>query len=111
MNIKTGSTQKEWFCGRDVCEILGLENIKDVLLKQVKQLYRTGLKSLGLACAFHANPVSHHAGKQYLFQNLAYVNFSSCLEATERFRPLVFEEVLPSIRKTGGCELQTMKMN
>ena len=57
MNTKTGSTQKEWFCGRDVCEILGLENIKDVLLKQVKQLYRTGLKSLGLVCAFHANPV------------------------------------------------------
>ena len=33
----------------------------------------------------------------------------SKLETAERFRSWVFEEVLPSIRKTGGYEIQALK--
>ena len=35
-----------WFCGRDVCLILGFQNIGDALTKKVKKAYKTDLKSL-----------------------------------------------------------------
>ena len=89
------------FCGKDICEILGFKNFNDTLLKQVKQTYKSGLKSIGVTCGYHVNPVSYHAGKAvYIFgPGLCQLIFSSCLEVAEKFKCWVFEEVLPSLHK------------
>ena len=91
------------FCGKDICEILGFKNFNDALLKQVKQTYKSGLKSIGVTCGYHVNPVSYHAGKAVYISGpgLCRLIFSSCLEAAEKFRCWVFKEVLPSLHKVG----------
>ena len=53
--------RKEWFCSKDVCKILGHENSKDALQKQVKQAYKTNLKSLQLAENYLENSALYHA--------------------------------------------------
>ena len=44
--IHEATDNEEWFCGRDVCLILGFQNIGDALTKKVKKAYKTDLKSL-----------------------------------------------------------------
>ena len=39
---------EEWFCGRDMCLILGFKNIKRTLLEQVKKAYKCSLKYLAM---------------------------------------------------------------
>ena len=63
VDIKLDAGGKEWFCGKDVCEVLGFKNANDVLLKQVKQAYKTDLKSMHVTCGSHVNPAPYHAGK------------------------------------------------
>ena len=64
---------------KDVCEILGFEDSKNALLKQVKQSYKTDLKSLRLAYTFHANPVSYHTGKAVYISGLGHIKRYSML--------------------------------
>ena len=63
VNIKLDADRKEWFCGKDVCKILGFKNVSQTLLDRVKQAYKTGLKSLNIPQTFCANSVSYHAEK------------------------------------------------
>ena len=96
--------RKEWFCGKDLCEILGFRDTKDALLTKVKKAYKKGLKSLGLAGTTPVNPVPYHAGKAVYVSEagLYQLTFSTRLKVGERFRCWVFEDVLPSICRTGG---------
>ena len=60
----------------------------------------------------HANPTPYHEGKTvYISEPGLYkLVFASRLEAAEVFQDWVCEEeVLPSIRKTGGYDIQTLK--
>ena len=93
-----------------MCMILGFKNINDTLLKGVKQSHKTDLKSLvELTCVDHVNSTSYHEGKTVYIcyaepqgdLSLDCIS-SSRLETAEMFRRWVFEEVLPSIRKTEG---------
>ena len=45
---KVDLNQKEWFCGKDVCEILGYENTKRALYEPVKQAHETPLEGVVL---------------------------------------------------------------
>ena len=63
VKIKVDSNGKEWFCGKDVCEILGLQNPNIALLKQVKKAYKTNLKFLEETCTGHATPNTYNSGK------------------------------------------------
>ena len=59
----------------------------------------------------HHTPLDYNAGKAvYISETGLYqLIFTSKLEAAERFGSWVFEEVLTSICKTGGYELQALK--
>jgi len=47
-NIKlAGTTEEPYFCGKDVCETLGYENIKTTLFKLVEPENKKELKDLG----------------------------------------------------------------
>ena len=95
-----------------MCMILGFKNINDTLLKGVKQSHKTDLKSLvELTCVDHANSTSYHEGKTvYISEPGLYkLVFASRLETAEAFQDWVCKEVLPSIRKTGSYDIQTLK--
>ena len=65
---------KVWFCGKDVCEILVFKDSKDALLTKGKQAYKADLKSLELAGAAPANPVSYHVEKSVYISGPACIN-------------------------------------
>lgn len=108
VDIKLDADRKEWFCGKDVCEISGYENYHDALAKDVRKGYKNKLKVL---CEMHHTPLDYNAEKAvYISETGLYqLIFTSKLEAAERFGSWVFEEVLTSICKTGGYELQAFK--
>ena len=88
VKIKVDKDGKERFCGWEVCKILEFRGIKLTPLRQVKQAYKTDLKSLELTWYDHENPLSYHEGKAvdiskpWVYQLI----FLSKLEAAEKFR-------------------------
>ena len=96
VKIRVDGNGKEWFCGRDVCKILGFKDIKVTLLRQVKQAYKCSLKSLKLDGEL---PPAYHEGKAVYISEpgLYQLIFSSRLETADAFRTWVFEEVLPGL--------------
>ena len=80
VDIKLGANKREWFCSKDVCEILRLKDPKDALLTKVKQAYKADLNSMVVAEKVPANLVSYHAGKVVcilgagLYQLIFFVN-------------------------------------
>ena len=106
MRIKTDKSDKEWFCGKDVCRILGFQDIKTTLIRRVKQAYKTNLKSL--IPWDNTSPIhdTHKEGKAvYISEPGLYkLVFASRLEKAELFRSWVFEVVLPAIRGAGKLE-------
>lgn len=96
-----------WFCLSDVCKILGLGNPSQV---------KTTLKALGVI----SNEVGVQTGVKsdgtpaYQQVQMNFINepnlykciFQSRKQEAEMFQDWIFEEVIPSIRKTGGYSLQ-----
>lgn len=88
-----------WFCGRDIASALGYKqpetSVRDRVREKDTEKFRT-LTNKG-------------------YQTIVYVNesglyrliFGSKLESAERFQDWVFDEVLPSIRKTGSYSMPT----
>lgn len=87
---KNGDT---WFCLKDVCDILDIGNPSQVLTRLDQS-------------ALIQNEVSYDSGAKLLTfvnePNLYRVIFRSDKPQAKAFQDWVFEEVLPSIRKTGG---------
>lgn len=96
-----------WFCLSDVCKILGLGNPSQV---------KTTLKALGVI----SNEVGVQTGVKsdgtpaYQQVQMNFINepnlykciFQSRKQEAEMFQDWIFEEVIPSIRKTGSYSLQ-----
>lgn len=88
-----------WFCGRDVAMALGYKKPETSVRDRVrdKDTEKFGILTSG--------------GEQ----NMIFINesglyrliFGSKLESAERFQDWVFDEVLPSIRKTGSYNMPT----
>lgn len=87
-----------WFVGKDVAEALGYSNSRDALTKHVCS------EDKGVA------ECDTLGGKQKLGiineSGLYALIFGSKLESAQRFKHWVTSEVLPSIRKTGGYQMQ-----
>lgn len=87
-----------WFCLKDVCEILGIANPRDLM---AKQLDKQGVDKIYTLT---------DGGKQQLVYvnepNLYRVIFRSNKPEAKQFQDWVFNEVLPAIRKTGRYEKQ-----
>lgn len=82
-----------WFCLRNICEVLNIENHRDLMAKQldkkgVEKIY-TPTKGGNQLLTFVNEP------------NLYRVIFRSNKPEAKQFQDWVFNDVLPSIRKTG----------
>lgn len=94
-----------WFCGADVCKALGFkENVSNLLQKHCKTPgitkrntgVQTGIKADG-------SPAIQQIPMLYINEpNLYRLIVHSRLPSAEKFEKWVFEEVLPTIRKTGN---------
>lgn len=93
VRIVIDPNQDLWFCGTDVCSILGYVNAPDAMKKHCKEA--------GIAKRY----ISHSSGrKEAIFinePNLYRLIIKSRKPQAEKFEAWVFEEVLPQIRKTG----------
>lgn len=91
-----------WFCGKDVAEALGYVDVINALKQHCK---KDGV-------VFHH--LTDSLGRQ---QEAKFINepnvyrliIRSKLPAAERFEQWIFEEVLPTIRKTGSYGMQTTR--
>lgn len=92
---------KEWFPSTEIAEILGYSNPQEAI--------RTHCKEAG--CVFHS--VSYPSGtkqKKYINEgNLYRLIIKSKLKDAEKFERWIFEEVLPSIRKTGQYKIKNIQ--
>ena len=62
-NIKIKNDGNIFFTSTGYREIFGFKNTGQALRDLVKQVYKTGLKSMELPRDILANPVPYHAGK------------------------------------------------
>jgi prophage antirepressor-like protein len=95
-----------WFRGLYVAKVLGYEKPRNALDRHVREKHKTQL------CDFVNSPVS---GLSKIRKDSWFISepglysliMSSKLEKAQDFQDWVFEEVLPSIRKTGKYEVPT----
>ncbi|HDI3035728.1 TPA: hypothetical protein PL572_004492 [Cronobacter turicensis] len=85
-----------WFCLKDVCDILGIKNSSDLLSKQ---LDKAGVDKIYLRSGGQSRPFAFVNEP-----NLYRVIFRSNKPEARQFQDWVFNEVLPTIRKTGRYE-------
>ena len=91
-----------WFCGKDVCDILGYQNSRLTIQKHCK----TGGVS------------KRYTPTQSAEQEITYINepnlyrliIKSRKPEAEPFEAWVFEEVLPTIRKTGAYSVKPQQL-
>uniref|UniRef100_UPI00403DB61B BRO-N domain-containing protein n=1 Tax=Pasteurella multocida TaxID=747 RepID=UPI00403DB61B len=102
VRVITDPNQEFWFCGSDVCYILGYKNAPDALAKHCKQG--------GIAKRY----TSTQSGEQEMIfinePNLYRLIIKSRKPEAEPFETWVFEEVLPQIRKMGKYEVQPQQL-
>lgn len=94
MPVRTVTADGEvWFVGSDICDALGYVNPSDAIKQHCK----------GVAKRY---PLSTAGGMQQMRvlsePDVMRLIVSSTLPAAERFESWIFEDVLPSIRRTGG---------
>ncbi len=90
-----------YFCLKDVCDILEIGNPSDV----VKRLDKSGVDSIEVA--FERSKTRLNFINE---SNLYRVIFRSDKQEAKQFQDWVFNEVLPSIRKTGSYTKNTNKL-
>ena len=117
-----GTTEKPYFCGKDVCNILGYSDIKSTLLKNVKLNHKLMLKEVAASEAATSEPqtsviklgvdtknISYNDGKAiYISEPGLYsLIMKSKVKFAETFQDFVYEEILPSIRKFGSYKINS----
>lgn len=102
VRVITDVNQEPWFCGSDVCDILGYVNAPDALKKHCKEA--------GIAKRY----ISYPSGKKEAIfinePNLYRLIIKSRKPEAEPFEAWVFEEVLPQIRKTGKYQVEPKQL-
>ena len=113
-----GTIDDPYFCGRDVCEILGYESTKNALLTHVKPKHKKDLKTLSemvdinLMANFFGHEllknITYHSGKAVYVNEpgLYSLIMKSKAAFAEAFQDLVYEVILPSIRKYGSYQIE-----
>ena len=98
----TDPNSEIWFCGTDVCDILGYTNSRKAL--------QDHCKVSGVTKRYISYPSGR---KEAIFinePNLYRLIIKSRKPEAEPFEAWVFEEVLPQIRKTGKYQLQPQQI-
>ncbi|HII3799644.1 TPA: BRO-N domain-containing protein [Pasteurella multocida] len=102
VRVITDPNQEFWFCGSDVCDILGYSNAPKALKDHCKEA--------GITKRYISYPSGR---KEAIFinePNLYRLIIKSRKPEAEPFETWVFEEVLPQIRKTGKYEVQSQQL-
>ena len=99
--IRTSTDQKGeiWFCGTDVCNILGYQNSRNALQDHCKEA--------GVTKRYTPTTSGNQEITFINEPNLYRLIIKSRKPEAERFEAWVFEEVLPQIRKTGSYSQNT----
>ncbi len=87
-----------WFVGKDVATALGYSNTRDAILKHVHEDDK-GVAKCDTPSGKQEMTVINESGLYALI-------FGSKLESAKRFKHWVTSEVLPTIRKNGGYQMQ-----
>jgi len=108
-----GTNDNPYFCGSEICKILGYKDIKKALQNSVKPKHKKTLEALGFSSGDSGSPDenaldAYRNGKAiYISEPGLYALISKCsLPVAEKFQDWIHEEVLPSIRKKGEYKLQ-----
>ena len=98
--IRTVTIDNEpWFVGKDEAMALGYEKPTDAVRKKVEECDR-GISKMETPSGKQDMTIINESGLYALI-------FGSKLESAKRFKHWVTSEVLPTIRKTGGYQMQT----
>ena len=95
---------KVLFCGKDVAKALGYSNPRDALSRHCRGVVkRDGVSE---TVNQHGKATEQIVPMSFIPESDVYRLIThSKLETAQRFEAWVFEEVLPTIRKTGGYQL------
>lgn len=102
VRVVTDPNQEYWFCGTDVCSILGYTNAPKALKDHCKEKGITKRYTL-----------TEKGNQELIFinePNLYRLIIKSRKPEAEPFEAWVFEEVLPQIRKTGRYQVQQQEL-
>jgi prophage antirepressor-like protein len=113
-----GTYEDPYFCGRDVCEILEYKDIKTALREHVKEKHKKDLRTLSNELDDVSSPnslgsnnlenLTYHSGKAVYISEAGLYSLimRSKVPFAEAFQDLVFEVILPSIRKHGKFQME-----
>lgn len=112
-----GSYDNPYFSGKDICTILEYSNIKKALQVHVKPKYKKDLETLfeelkgesssTLFGTPNTKPNYHEGRKVFINESgLFCLIMNSRASFAEIFQDLVYEQILPSIRKKGRFQLE-----
>jgi len=113
-----GTIDDPYFCGKDVCVVLGYKDLKDALQRHVDEDDKKSLKELNIELGAAAPPNSmlgkYHENLSYHDGRVVYVSeaglynliMSSQAPFAKEFRKLVCKVILPSIRKYGSYHIE-----
>lgn len=109
-----GTTEEPYFCGKDVCEVLGYKDPQKALFSNVKPKYKKDLKALfevqeSCSCTSlgpFEPKLSYNEGKAvYISEPGLYgLIMASRAPYAEVFQEHVLETILPSIRRYGSYQ-------
>lgn len=101
--VRTVTVDNEpWFVGKDVAAALGYKDTSDALKKHVSEDDKRILKPGEIPTLKMSNYGAYIINESGLYALI----FGSKLESAKRFKHWVTSEVLPTIRKTGGYQMQ-----
>lgn len=112
-----GTVDDPYFCGKDVCGVLGYMNIKQAITDRVKTKHKKDLQTFfkedspALATSLGSrNPqkLTYNEGKAVYINEpgLYSLIMHSKAPFAEAFQELVYEVILPSIRKFGSYQIE-----
>lgn len=110
----SGTIQIPYFCGIDVCASLGHKNPKKALLTHVKPKHKKELSQLvgtqiGSQLLGSHKTLNYHDGKAVYINEAGLYSLimNSNVSFAEAFQDLVYETILPSIRKYGSYQVES----
>jgi prophage antirepressor-like protein len=126
-----GTIDIPYFCGKNICDVLGYQDSKTAIKKFVEEEDRSNLENLmalfnptvgGAICPPHDMVDGNHLGqKNYSFREgqIVYINesglysliLSSHAPFAKEFKRLVCKTILPSIRKFGSFQVESQLAN
>ena len=96
-----GTIDEPWFCGNDVCVILGYQRADKAISKHVDNDSKINLASIASNYGSFRDGQAIYVNEAGLYQLI----FACKLGIAKSFKQWICKEVLPSIRKTGSYSL------